>query len=185
MQVAARELDIPLDKVHIAETATDKVPNTSPSAASASSDLYCMAVIDACSQLKTRLAPFRQPKPRSQGDGDEKPRAPSFAEAVQAAYQAMVDLSARGFHAVTHITGASRDLCQSVQPLACSSCHDEPLRLPWNALISCSQLPSMWLAVACNRGPAVGDQILGPTSRPCLICQHRATTPSPRHRCLL
>ncbi len=115
-QVAAQELGISLDKVHIAETATDKVPNTSPSAASASSDLYCMAVIDACSQLRERLAPFRKPqtstarddsrKGNDQKDGGKRQEVPSFAEAVQAAYMAMVDLSARGFHAITHITGA-------------------------------------------------------------------------------
>ncbi len=110
-QVAAQELGISLDKVHIAETATDKVPNTSPSAASASSDLYCMAVIDACSQLRERLAPIRKPqtstarddsrKGNDQKDGGKRQEVPSFAEAVQAAYMAMVDLSARGFHAIT------------------------------------------------------------------------------------
>ena len=57
-----------------------------------------MAVMDACSQLRDRLAPFRH-------KGDAEGKQPSFAEAVQAAYQAMVDLSARGFHAITHITG--------------------------------------------------------------------------------
>ena len=105
MQVAAQELGVPLEQVHIAETATDKVPNTSPSAASASSDLYCMAVIDACSQLRDRLAPFRQPKPNAQENGHAQGKPPSFAEAVQAAYQGMVDLSAHGFHAITTITG--------------------------------------------------------------------------------
>ncbi|KAK9830775.1 hypothetical protein WJX74_006631 [Apatococcus lobatus] len=108
--VAAQELGIPLDKVHIAETATDKVPNTSPSAASASSDLYCMAVIDACSQLKGRLAPFRRPKSDAQQNGDAEARPPSFAEAVQAAYQALVDLSAHGFHAITQLTGPGGDM---------------------------------------------------------------------------
>ena len=36
-----------------------QVPNTSPSAASASSDLYCSAVMEACTQLQQRLQPFR------------------------------------------------------------------------------------------------------------------------------
>ena len=43
-QVCARVLDIPIDRVYINETATDKVPNASPTAASASTDLYGMAV---------------------------------------------------------------------------------------------------------------------------------------------
>lgn len=39
-QVAAASLGLPLGAIYIAETATDKVPNASPTAASASSDLY-------------------------------------------------------------------------------------------------------------------------------------------------
>lgn len=44
IQVASRALGIPVDKIHISETATDKVPNTSATAASAGSDLNGMAV---------------------------------------------------------------------------------------------------------------------------------------------
>ncbi|KAG0722910.1 Xanthine dehydrogenase/oxidase [Chionoecetes opilio] len=47
IQVASRALGIPADLIHISETATDKVPNTSPTAASASSDLNGMAVLSA------------------------------------------------------------------------------------------------------------------------------------------
>lgn len=39
-QVAADALVVPLSAIYIAETATDKVPNASSTAASASSDLY-------------------------------------------------------------------------------------------------------------------------------------------------
>ena len=39
-QVAAAALGLPLGAIYIAETATDKVPNASPTAASASSDMY-------------------------------------------------------------------------------------------------------------------------------------------------
>lgn len=39
-QIAAAALGLPLSAVFIAETATDKVPNASSTAASASSDLY-------------------------------------------------------------------------------------------------------------------------------------------------
>ena len=59
-QVAAQALGCPLASVFIAETATDKVPNSSPTAASASSDMYGAAVLDACAQLNARLAPLRE-----------------------------------------------------------------------------------------------------------------------------
>ena len=62
MQLAAHELGIPLDAVFIAETATDKVPNASPTAASASSDMYGGAVMDACRQINERLEPYRKEK---------------------------------------------------------------------------------------------------------------------------
>lgn len=52
IQIAAHELGTTVANCHINETATDKVPNTSPTAASASSDLYGGAVRDACRQLK-------------------------------------------------------------------------------------------------------------------------------------
>ena len=45
VQVAAKALDIPIDYIHISETNTAAVPNTSPTAASASSDLNGMAVM--------------------------------------------------------------------------------------------------------------------------------------------
>ncbi|VEN52953.1 unnamed protein product, partial [Callosobruchus maculatus] len=45
IQVASRALGISTDKIHISETATDKVPNASPTAASSASDLNGMAVM--------------------------------------------------------------------------------------------------------------------------------------------
>ncbi|KAF3972022.1 hypothetical protein CMV_004436 [Castanea mollissima] len=36
----------------------EKVPNSSPAAASASSDIYGSAVLDACEQIKARMAPI-------------------------------------------------------------------------------------------------------------------------------
>ena len=45
IQVASRTLDIPTELIHISETATDKVPNASPTAASVSSDINGMAVL--------------------------------------------------------------------------------------------------------------------------------------------
>ena len=44
IQVCSRCLNIPVDRIFLSETSSDKVPNTSPTAASSSSDLYGMAV---------------------------------------------------------------------------------------------------------------------------------------------
>lgn len=38
---------------------TPQVPNSSPTAGSASTDLYGMAVLDACKQINERIAPYR------------------------------------------------------------------------------------------------------------------------------
>lgn len=53
-QVAASVLGVPMGKVFISETSTDKVPNASPTAASASADIYGEATYQACLQLKAR-----------------------------------------------------------------------------------------------------------------------------------
>ncbi|QGV81988.1 xanthine dehydrogenase molybdopterin binding subunit [Streptomyces ficellus] len=55
LQVAATTLGIPLHKVRLAPTRTDKVPNTSATAASAGADLNGAAVKNACEQLRGRL----------------------------------------------------------------------------------------------------------------------------------
>jgi xanthine dehydrogenase large subunit len=57
-QVAAEEFGIGLERVHITATSTDKVPNTSATAASAGTDLNGMAVQRAAREIKTRLARF-------------------------------------------------------------------------------------------------------------------------------
>ena len=44
IQVASRTLRIPPEKIHISETSTNTVPNSSPTAASTGSDLNGMAV---------------------------------------------------------------------------------------------------------------------------------------------
>lgn len=45
IQVASRTLEIPVELIHTIETGTDKVPNTSPTAASSGSDINGMAVM--------------------------------------------------------------------------------------------------------------------------------------------
>ncbi|MFP5347283.1 MAG: molybdopterin cofactor-binding domain-containing protein, partial [Actinomycetes bacterium] len=55
LQVAATTLGVPLHKVRLAPTRTDKVPNTSATAASSGADLNGGAVKNACEQIRERL----------------------------------------------------------------------------------------------------------------------------------
>ncbi|XP_002513485.2 xanthine dehydrogenase 1 [Ricinus communis] len=91
-QVAASAFNIPLSSVFISETSTDKVPNSSPTAASASSDLYGAAVLDACEQIKARMEPVAS-----------KHNFSSFAELASACYVQRIDLSAHGFYITPEI----------------------------------------------------------------------------------
>lgn len=91
-QVAASSFDIPLSSVFISETSTDKVPNASPTAASASSDMYGAAVLDACEQIKARMQPIAS-----------KGKFSSFAELAIACYMERIDLCAHGFYATPDI----------------------------------------------------------------------------------
>jgi xanthine dehydrogenase large subunit len=56
LQVAAKTLGVSFDRFRMMPTATDKVPNTSATAASSGADLNGQAVKNACDILKTRLA---------------------------------------------------------------------------------------------------------------------------------
>ncbi|XP_059665245.1 xanthine dehydrogenase 1-like isoform X2 [Cornus florida] len=86
-QIAASSFNIPLSSVFISETSTDKVPNASPTAASASSDMYGAAVLDACEQIKARMEPIAS-----------KHNFTSFAELANMCYMERIDLSAHGFY---------------------------------------------------------------------------------------
>ncbi len=55
--VAARELGVPASSIRMMTTSTDKVPNTSATAASSGADLNGAAVAAACTTLRERLAP--------------------------------------------------------------------------------------------------------------------------------
>ncbi|KAK6983521.1 hypothetical protein BgiMline_018962, partial [Biomphalaria glabrata] len=87
IQVVSKELDVPVSCIHISETSTTLVPNTGPTAASMSSDLYGAAIIDACDILKERLAPFRAAEPDK-----------TLLEWAHAAHQSRVPLSAVGYY---------------------------------------------------------------------------------------
>jgi xanthine dehydrogenase large subunit len=107
-QIAAESLGLPLDAIRMMPTRTDKVPNTSPSAASASTDLNGAAVLDACRQLKTRLAPVAgamlgcAPEAVQFADGgvsivgDEQ--VIPFRQVVEAAYRQRLPLFAQGYY---------------------------------------------------------------------------------------
>jgi xanthine dehydrogenase large subunit len=68
-------------------TRTDKVPNTSATAASAGTDLNGAAVMDACRQIMERLAPIRAEMPEA-----------SFGALVEAAYKRRISLFAQGYY---------------------------------------------------------------------------------------
>ena len=55
--IASRELGLAVDAVRVMPTSTDKVPNTSATAASCGTDLNGMAVKNACETLRARLVP--------------------------------------------------------------------------------------------------------------------------------
>jgi xanthine dehydrogenase molybdopterin binding subunit/xanthine dehydrogenase small subunit len=90
--IAMRELGVPRESIRMMTTATDKVPNTSATAASSGSDLNGAAVQDACRQLRERLAPI-EAELRQGG------KEPSFAEIVERAYMQRVSLAATGYYA--------------------------------------------------------------------------------------
>ncbi|XP_041351962.1 xanthine dehydrogenase/oxidase-like [Gigantopelta aegis] len=92
IQVASRALKLPTTKIHISETNTTTVPNTSPSAASSCSDLNGMAIVEACEKLLSRLDPVIQANPDK-----------TWEEWIRAAYEARISLSATGFYKVDNL----------------------------------------------------------------------------------
>jgi xanthine dehydrogenase large subunit len=109
--VCAHELGLPVEHVRVMTTATDKVPNTSATAASSGSDLNGMAVKAACEVLRERLRPVAAKLLQVEGEAkrvafsDGKvfvpglaQRALRFEEVTLAAYAAQVSLSATGYY---------------------------------------------------------------------------------------
>lgn len=114
-QVVARELGLDTDRVRITATRTDKVPNTSPTAASSGADLNGQAARDACVRLKERLFDFAHDFLHTEqgleretmrleaghlvaGHGESERRIP-WGELVQSAYLGRISLSEKGFYA--------------------------------------------------------------------------------------
>jgi xanthine dehydrogenase large subunit len=108
-QIAAESLGLDLDAVRIMPTSTDKIPNTSATAASAGADLNGAAVADACSQIRNRLAEVAARMLGCTVDdvqfsgglvaarGGDHP-AIAFAKVCEAAYRQRVPLFAHGYY---------------------------------------------------------------------------------------
>ncbi|MFQ3218972.1 MAG: xanthine dehydrogenase large subunit [Paraglaciecola sp.] len=108
-QIVAHEFGIALCDVEVTATRTDKVPNTSPTAASSGTDLNGKAAQNACIIIKQRLAEFY-----AQRFADEVLTAQevvftqqqvilgehsiAFVDLVQQAYIARISLSCTGFY---------------------------------------------------------------------------------------
>ncbi len=105
-QVVAEEFGVGLDRVKITATNTNKVPNTSPTAASSGTDLNAMAALAACQILKDRLHDFieetmqveRERVDFRDGQVILANRAIPFGELCEGAWKHRVSLSATGYY---------------------------------------------------------------------------------------
>ena len=105
-QVVAEAFQCDVSRIRITRTTTEKVPNTSATAASSGTDLNGMAALDAAEQIKARLVAFAAERWQvATGDIAFVPghlracdRLIPWAELIAAAYVARVHLSAAGFY---------------------------------------------------------------------------------------
>ncbi|KAM4627029.1 aldehyde oxidase 1-like [Discoglossus pictus] len=86
-QIASRELKIPMSYIHNPENSTLTIPNSIPSAAALSTDMYGLAVKRACETLYDRLKPFMKQNPNG-----------GWEQWVLGAFAERVSLSATGFY---------------------------------------------------------------------------------------
>jgi len=105
-QVVANGFQVDFDRIKITQTTTEKVPNTSATAASSGTDLNGMAAMDAVRQIKERLVKFAVEKwnvtdaevvfdnNRVRVGSEDM----SFDDFIGQAYMARVQLSAAGFY---------------------------------------------------------------------------------------
>ncbi|ASP37358.1 xanthine dehydrogenase molybdopterin binding subunit [Bacterioplanes sanyensis] len=113
-QVVANEFDVDIDTIQVSATATDKVPNTSPTAASSGTDLNAKAAQNACLTIKSRLLDFaRQHYGVEPGAlrfannhlvvSAEQEHWVPFADFIQLAYQNRISLSSTGYYSTPKI----------------------------------------------------------------------------------
>ena len=105
-QIVAAELGLPLAHIEVTSTRTDKVPNTSPTAASSGTDLNGQAARNAALTIKQRLIDHIVESYQVESEdvvfSDGKVSWPShsmsFAELTQQAYLARISMSATGYY---------------------------------------------------------------------------------------
>lgn len=109
-QVVASEFNVDIETIQVSSARTDKVPNTSPTAASSGSDLNGKAAQNACLTIKERLVAFACEKFSVEPDQvefinnhvqithSEWNKAFIFQEFIQLAYEHRISLSASGYY---------------------------------------------------------------------------------------
>ena len=110
-QLVANEFGLPFNKIKVSSTRTDKVPNTSASAASSTTDLNGAAAINAVNKIKENLALFVKRKYKVKSDkpvyrnGMVKFRGKTFLfnSLVKEAYLNRISLSSSGFYSTPKI----------------------------------------------------------------------------------
>ena len=110
-QLVSKELGLPFDKIKVSATRTDKVPNTSASAASSTTDLNGAAAINAVRIIKQNLGVFVKKKYKIKNseaiyeNGSVKFKGKSFRfnSLIKEAYLNRVSLSSSGFYTTPKI----------------------------------------------------------------------------------
>jgi len=105
-QVVAEVFQVDIERIQITATNTDKVPNTSPTAASSGTDLNGKAAQNAAQTIKQRLVEFAARKSQifeediefKNGQVRLRDQYISFDELIQQAYFGQVSLSSTGFY---------------------------------------------------------------------------------------
>ncbi|HET7436533.1 MAG TPA: xanthine dehydrogenase molybdopterin binding subunit, partial [Thermoanaerobaculia bacterium] len=119
-QLVADELGVPLERVLVMATSTEKNNNTSATAASSAADLNGSAAVDACRRIRARLADVAARELARGADVEASPESLTFArgfiwderrpskrirweDLVSAAYKLRISLGERGFYATPRI----------------------------------------------------------------------------------
>ena len=110
-QLVASELGLPFSKVKVSATRTDKVPNTSASAASSTTDLNGAAALNAVSKIKNNLATYVKRKYKIKSDDGIyengmvkfKGKKFKFNSLIKEAYLNRVQLFSSGFYVTPKI----------------------------------------------------------------------------------
>lgn len=142
-QLVADDLGIDIGQVMVTATSTDKNNNTSPTAASAGTDLNGSAALDACARLRERLARVAAnmladaaagfaPEPSCVRfanscvyDQRDPARTLPFSKLVRQAYEQRVSLGERGFYATPGVdfnreTGQGQPFLYYTNGVACA-----------------------------------------------------------------